>query len=169
MSTENCMNPGELPAHLPVLTQIEEMIIARSHVQMLLHRYRGHQYHYTGHCVSFMQNTIKTVNMLPNLPSELDIIILRPANNVIETDARYRQQFRTDFRVCKSAIIPWLRFLQAHHPDYCHVIISSARLDVLPEDADVSASFTAVIEPSQPVDGSNTSLEEDDQPPSSTS
>ena len=42
MSAENDMDPGELPAGLPKLTQVEEMIIARSHVQMLLYRYRGH-------------------------------------------------------------------------------------------------------------------------------
>jgi hypothetical protein len=76
MSADNEMDPGEVPAYLPALTQVEEMIIARSHVQMLVHRYQGHQYHYSGHCVSFMQNNIKTVNMLPNLPSELDIVVL---------------------------------------------------------------------------------------------
>jgi hypothetical protein len=44
MSADNEMDPGELPAHLPELTQVEEMIIARSHVQMLVYRYCGHQY-----------------------------------------------------------------------------------------------------------------------------
>jgi hypothetical protein len=90
MSTDNEMDPGEIPAHLPALTQVEEMIITRYHVQMLVHRYRGHQYHYSGHCVSFMQNNIKTANMLPNLPSELDIVVLRPSNQVIEDDPKYR-------------------------------------------------------------------------------
>ena len=42
MSVENEMDPGELPAHLPELTQVEEMIIARSHVQMMVYRYHGH-------------------------------------------------------------------------------------------------------------------------------
>jgi hypothetical protein len=92
MSADNQMDPGEIPDHLPVLTQVEEMIIARSHVQMLVHRYRGHQYHYSGHCVSFMQNNIKTVDMLPNLPSELDIVVLRPSNQVMEDHPRYRSQ-----------------------------------------------------------------------------
>jgi hypothetical protein len=82
MSAENQMDPGVFPAHLPALTQIEEMIIARSHVQMVLYRYRGHQYHYSGHCVSFMQNMIKTVDVLPNLPSELDVVVLRPSEHV---------------------------------------------------------------------------------------
>src|SRR5258706_16007955 len=50
MSVENEMDPGDIPAYLPELTQVEEMIVARSHVQMMVHRYRGHQYHYSGHC-----------------------------------------------------------------------------------------------------------------------
>jgi hypothetical protein len=76
MSLDNEMDPGEVLAYLPALTQVDEMIIARSHVQMLVHQYQGYQYHYSRHYVSFMQNNIKTVNMLPNLPSELDIIVL---------------------------------------------------------------------------------------------
>jgi len=78
MSAENEMDPGSVAANLPELTQVEEMIIARSHVQMVLFRYRGHQYHYSGHCVSFMQNTVKTVTVLPNLPADLDIVLVRP-------------------------------------------------------------------------------------------
>jgi hypothetical protein len=93
MTAENEMDPGEVPAHLPVLTQVEEMIIAQSHVQMMVYCYRGHLYHYSGHCVSFMQNTMKTVNMLPNLPTELDIVVLRPSNRVVRSDLRYQRQF----------------------------------------------------------------------------
>jgi hypothetical protein len=52
-SADNDMDPGIVPAHLPALSQIEEMVIAQSHVQMMIKRYRGHQYQYTGHCVSF--------------------------------------------------------------------------------------------------------------------
>jgi hypothetical protein len=69
------MDPEVLPAHLPILTQIEEMVITRSHVQMVLYCYYGYQYHYSGHCVSFMQNIVKTVDVLPNLPSERDVVV----------------------------------------------------------------------------------------------
>ena len=41
-SAENNMDLGIVPAHLPALTQIEEMVIARSHVQMIIKRYQGH-------------------------------------------------------------------------------------------------------------------------------
>jgi len=136
MSADNEMDPGEVPAHLPELTQVEEMIIARSHVQMMVHRYRGHQYHYSGHCVSFMQNNVKTVDILPNLPSELDVVVLRPSNQV-EGDPRFQRQFRSDFRVRKGRVITWLRYLKDHHPDYRYITISPDRIDALPVDGDV--------------------------------
>jgi len=147
MSADNKMDPGEIPAHLPALTQVEEMIIARSHVQMLVHRYRGHQYHYSGHCVSFMQNNIKTVNMLPNLPSELDIVVLRPSNQVME-DPRYRSQFRADFRVRRGHVLTWLCYLKANHPDYRWINISPERLNALPTDDDISSSFPLIVDES---------------------
>jgi hypothetical protein len=82
-SVENNIDPGVVPAHLPALTQIEEMVIARSYVQMMIKRYWGHQYHYTGHCVSFAQEIVQTVSTLPNLPKELDIILLQPLRDAL--------------------------------------------------------------------------------------
>jgi hypothetical protein len=103
-SAENNMDPGIVPAHLPALTQIEEMVIARSHVQMMIKRYQGHQYHYTGHCVSFTQEIVRTVNVLPNLLEELDIILLRPSRDALD-NTRYRRQFQHDFWVRKKCIL----------------------------------------------------------------
>jgi hypothetical protein len=81
MSAENDMDPGIVPADLLELTQVEEIVIARAHVQMLVKRVRGHQYYYTGYCVTFMQNIVRTVDVLPSLPSELNIILLQPLVN----------------------------------------------------------------------------------------
>ena len=91
MSAENEIDLGEILAHLLELTQVEEIIIAWSYVQMMVYCYCGHQYHYLGHCVSFMQNTVKTVDMLPNLPSELDIVVLQPSNQVVEGDLQFQR------------------------------------------------------------------------------
>jgi hypothetical protein len=146
MSVDNEMDPGDVLAHLPTLTQVEEMIIARCHVQMLVHRYRGHQYHYSGHCVSFMQNTVKTVSVLPNLPSELDIVLLRPSNRVMESDSRYQRQFRADFRVRRCHVLTWLCYLKANHPDYRYITISPDRVDTLPTDGDISSSIVSLID-----------------------
>lgn len=76
-----------------------------------------------------MQNTVKTVNVLPTLPTELDILILRPSEGVLQSDERYRNQFRADFRVRRAPIIQWLHYLKAHHPDYRWVEISRARIE----------------------------------------
>ena len=144
MSADNEMDPGDVLAYLPALTQVEEMIIARSHVHMLVHRYRGHQYHYSGHCVSFMQNNVKTVDTLPNLPSELDIIVLRPSNQVMEDDPRYRSQFRADFRVRKGRVLTWLHYLKANHPDYRWIKISPERLNTLPQPSILRAGLILI-------------------------
>jgi hypothetical protein len=139
------MDPGTIPSHLPKLTQVEEMVIARAHVQMLVKRVRGHQYHYTGHCVTFMQNIVRTVNVLPNLPSELDIVLLRPPTSHVD-DLRYRRQFQADFRVRRQHVLTWLYFLKANHPDYRYITISTDRVAALPVDGDVSSSVACVTD-----------------------
>ena len=105
MSADNNMDLGELPAYLPELIQVEEMIIAWSHVQIIVYRYHGHQYHYTGYCMSFIQNTVKTVDVLPNLPSELDVVVLQPSHQVMQDNPRYQRQFQSDFRVHKGVLL----------------------------------------------------------------
>ena len=42
MSADNQMDPGIVLSHLPELTQVEEIVIARAHVQMLVKRVHGH-------------------------------------------------------------------------------------------------------------------------------
>ena len=84
--------------------------------------------------------------MLPNLPSELDVVVLQPSSRVMEADPRYQRQFRSDFRVRKGRVITWLRYLKDHHPDYRYITISLDRIDALPVDGDVSSSFTAIVE-----------------------
>jgi hypothetical protein len=84
--------------------------------------------------------------MLPNLPSELDIVLLRPSDRVLETHSGYRPQFRAAFRVRRGHIITWLRYLQANHPDYRYITISLARINALPDDADLTSSFPSIID-----------------------
>jgi hypothetical protein len=165
MSAENNMDPGVVPSHLPELSQVEEMVIARAHVQMLVKRVRGHQYHYTGHCVTFLQNIVRTVDVLPNLPSELDVVLLRPPESCTD-DLRYRRQFRTDFRVRRGHVLAWLRFLKANHPDYRYITISTDRIAALPVDGDVSSSVTCITDDTLGLDGP---VELTDAPPNSQS
>jgi hypothetical protein len=112
------MDPGEVPSWLPILTQMEEMLIARVHVHLLVKRFRGHQYQYSGHCVSFMQNEANIIDELPTLPQDANILILRPANKTEEEQSRQKRRFQRDFKVRRNAVKKWLRFLKNNHPDY---------------------------------------------------
>lgn len=74
------MDPHPITGHLPSLTNVEELLIARAHVLMQYRRVRGCKFKYSGHIVNFMQNTAKIINRLPSLPSELQVLILKPSS-----------------------------------------------------------------------------------------
>jgi len=56
----NELNPGPIPGFLPILTAVEELLIARVYVYLQVVRVRGQQYRYTGYVCCFGQNTLKT-------------------------------------------------------------------------------------------------------------
>jgi len=70
---ENKADVGLVPGHLPKLTEIEEMLIARVHVHVQVWQVKGQQYKYKSHVVNFMQNTAKIYDRLPLLPTDLDV------------------------------------------------------------------------------------------------
>ena len=70
---------------------------------MLMKRVYGYQYQYTSHYVTFIQNIVRTVDVLPNLPAKLDIVLLQLPES--GDDGRYRRQFRRDFRVCRKHVL----------------------------------------------------------------
>ena len=86
LSDANEMDPGEVPEHLPALSQVEEMLIARVHLHLEAKRIRGLQYQYTGHTVCFM-NRIKLMCYDPRFPQwrlqKWTILICRPASSRI--------------------------------------------------------------------------------------
>jgi hypothetical protein len=84
ISTENRIDPGTVPGHLPELIQVKEIVIAQAYVQMLVKYVHRHQYQYTGHCIIFLQNIIQTVDVLPNLPAELNIVLLQPPETLTD-------------------------------------------------------------------------------------
>jgi hypothetical protein len=58
-SDVNNIDPGAVPEYLPILTEIEEIIIAYIHVHLQVARVYRQQYQYTGHVIYFSQNTLK--------------------------------------------------------------------------------------------------------------
>jgi hypothetical protein len=138
-SRENALDFGAVPSHLPELSQVEEMLIARVHVHVQVFQYRGQQYKYSGHVINFLRDVGSVYSQLPLLPADLDVVILRPRN---ATDRpHFVRQFSRQFRVRQNHVRTWLRYLIEHHPGYRDVEVDEDRLDQLPEDADVSSSF----------------------------
>jgi hypothetical protein len=152
MSLENNMHPAIAPYDLPTLLQMEEMVIARVHIHMSIHRVRGHQYSYRGHCCSFMLDSAKFQSELPSIPAELDIVLLHPSKPSIRSNPRLevRQQFQRDFRIRRAVVLQWLQYLRANSSAYRGIAISSSNLDALPEDDDVDEEITNIEEDEHP-------------------
>jgi hypothetical protein len=144
----NNLDPGPMPPNLPVLTAIEEMLLARVHVFMEIRQHRGVQYKYRGHICHFTVNVGKVFNRLPLLPQDLDIIILKPPASDDDDPAAINRQFRKDYRVRRPVVIQWLQHLRAHHPGYSDIEFNEAALQALPVDGYVDGQLT-VIEYSQ--------------------
>ncbi|KAH7461027.1 hypothetical protein FOMA001_g19398 [Fusarium oxysporum f. sp. matthiolae] len=141
-SAENQLDFGSVPAFLPQLTRIEEMLIARVHVFVNVMQVRGQQYKYRGHIVHFLRDVGKVYRQLPLLPSELDVILLRPPN--ASEHAHLDRQFRRQFRVRRRCLQAWLDFLRRSHPGYRDIAVCQKRMSVLPEDDDVLDQVAAV-------------------------
>ncbi|KAG6977910.1 hypothetical protein FocnCong_v009922 [Fusarium oxysporum f. sp. conglutinans] len=129
-SAENQLDFGLIPAFLPQLTIVEEMLIARVHVFVNVMQVRGQQY-----------------NQLPLLPPELDVILLRPPT--ASEHAHLNRQFRRQFRVRRRCLQEWLNFLSNNHPGYRGITVCQKRMSVLPEDGDVldQVATAAVTDP----------------------
>lgn len=113
------------------------MLIARAHVHVQVRQIKGQQFSYSGHTVNFMQNVTKVYRKLPLLPSDLDIILLKPASESGSDNHAINQRFEQIFRVQREKIRIWLGYLQKYHPDYQNIIIDSKNLSALPEDGSI--------------------------------
>jgi len=135
-SAANDMDPGAVPDHLPELSPIEEMCIARAHCFVEVRQHRGVQYKYRGHICNFLSNVGKVYDRLPRLPRELDVVVIRPGNHGdVPGIAR---QFKNEYRVRKEALRVWLNYLVLNHPGYRDVHIDPQRLDAIQDSEDVS-------------------------------
>ncbi|KAH7108653.1 hypothetical protein EDB81DRAFT_609901, partial [Dactylonectria macrodidyma] len=67
-SAENHLDFGLIPAFLPQLTIVEEMLIAPVHVFVNVMQVRGQQYKYRGHIVHFLRDVGKVYRQLPFYP-----------------------------------------------------------------------------------------------------
>ena len=117
-------------------------MIARTYIYIQIKRTRGRQYFYKRHIISFSQNVTKIFNILPLLPKEFDIVIIRPLNT--KNNDRIRRYFMKDIKVRKSYIKIQLDFLKENYPDYRHIIINEQRIDALLINDNIDSRFTYI-------------------------
>lgn len=130
-SADNNTDPGEMPAGLRALTEVEELLIARVHPIVTVRQHRGGQYHYREHVCSFILNVAKIYRKLPLLPRDINQLVLRPKTD----NPRVNMQFKNFYRVRKDVLWEWLQFLPRYHAGYRHVEIDYEALNSLPVDA----------------------------------
>ena len=89
---------------------------------MSLYQLPHGQYAYSGHTINLPQDAASFVNSLPQLPTELDIIVVRKQG---AADSHH------DFRVRRSVVLAALQWLLTNNQYYCSVQINSDALALL--------------------------------------
>ena len=148
-SMENISKPSPIPEELQGLTMVEKLLICRASPIMRVYKRPGGQRAYKGHCVSVAQNITQIVNVLPKLPSEIDIIVVRkPGEN----------NTHQDFKVRRRKVSEALEYLHEHCPAYTDIVVDNDRLQSLPEDG-IPETLTTVYT------NENDDVDQDDQGP----
>lgn len=142
ISAGNRMDPGRIDYSLEDPTIVEEMLIARVHIQVECFQIRGQQQSYRGYIVSFLKDVIQVYNKLLLMLADLNVVVLKPAVSDADdadadtTDRNTRQlQFTREFTIRKDVVLVQLRFLKANYPRYRDVSIDN-QID-LPDNANV--------------------------------
>ena len=76
-SSENNMDPGKMPNELKNLSIVEQQLIASISPCIDVHMLKHGEFLANGHCVAFSQEIYIPPKILPNLPSEINIIKVR--------------------------------------------------------------------------------------------
>ena len=92
-----------------------------------------------GHCVTFPQNVNEPSQILPKLPSEINLIqVLKQGKN----------NTNSDFNVRRSVVQHALTWLKIHNPVYSDITISQSRLDRLPDNGPIPVATVENNSPS---------------------
>jgi hypothetical protein len=113
MSVDNKMDPGPVPADLPVLTDIEQMLVSPVHISMQMAHVKGAQFRYKGHVMTFLRDVPDVVNVLPRLPRHCQVVIIRPKQVLVDGGSEEEgttRQFRRSFTVRRWAVQVSLSF-----------------------------------------------------------
>ena len=127
------------PHHLPKLSEIEEMLIARVYPVMKTYRLKGGTIGYKGDVLNIEQDIGGLVSSLPQRINQLPVMIVRKQNTNVAVGYK-------DFRVRRQAIQQWLTFLHANNPLYADINIDFDLLSQLPEDGSVESEVNVIEE-----------------------
>eukprot|EP01018_Ginkgo_biloba_P038592 Gb_30228 [translate_table: standard] len=136
-SLSNNMDSGDQPFVLRILTQVEEMLIARVSPILQVSHAPGGQYKYRGHTISFPQDIYGIEKSLPRHIEKLDILIVRRKG---EEGRNY------DCIVKRSRVMNALLFKIQHDKYYADVEIDEQAMLLLPEHPMDVSSLLSTIE-----------------------
>ena len=119
------------PDDLPVLTELEEMFIARIHPVMACYRKRSGHSGMKGHCANVYQDHTEVLNSLPQRVEDLPVYLAARPGNVASDVIDFAPLI-----VRRKVILQW-RWLQENNPLYhkdTGFTIDMDALNALPED-----------------------------------
>ena len=131
------------PFHLPKLTIIEEMLIAKAHVIMAVYRlkksgtlvYKGNVLNVQQDNDALLKSILNSNDSLPRKISNLPVLYLRKNRSDDPMDFK-------DFIVKRRNVKLWLEFLVENNPLYRNQSINDDLLNELPEDGSILNSLT---------------------------
>ena len=127
-SKENFMDPGVLPDELKGLSVVEEQLICQIAPSMSIHLLKHGGIGASGHCIAFPQEINEPAQILPRLPSDINIICVRKTG---------RNETSKDFKIRRCVVQRALEWLQTNNHAYQDILISKERLSNLPEDGEL--------------------------------
>ena len=125
-SRESMMIPYPVPTEMQELSQRQGMLIHRAFPVMQVYmKPRYGIISYKGHVVTLPHNVPKIAGILPNLPSELPVVVFQ---------ARDRDNKNFNFKVRRNFVLKALYWLLKHNVLCKNVVINMKRVNQLPED-----------------------------------
>ncbi|XP_033755671.1 uncharacterized protein LOC117338427 [Pecten maximus] len=123
------MDPGPLPPQLTGLTVVEQQLISRISPAINVYLLKHGGIAANGHCVTFPQQVNEPSQILPKLPSEI---------NIIKVKKQDKNGSPKDYRVRRFTVQNALAWLKLNNVAYSDIIISNERLNNLPLDGDIA-------------------------------
>jgi ATP-dependent DNA helicase PIF1 len=132
------MHPGRPPSFLPLLSAIEESLIALHCPILKVIRLKGGSLGYTGNCVAVTQDIQSFVTKLPRLICETNITIVMPSVDL-------NGEAPKSLHISNLKVKLWLRFLITSNPLYEGIVLDEVSLLSLPELGTTFAILSSLI------------------------